>query len=692
MSRNRLHDATSPYLQQHADNPVDWWPWCEEALALARHEDKPILLSIGYSACHWCHVMAHESFEDPATAALMNELFVNIKVDREERPDLDRIYQTAHQLLARRPGGWPLTVFLSPDDHSPFFAGTYFPPQPRHGMPAFAELLRQVERAFREQRDAIGEQNAALLSALTKLDAVQPADSSPDARPIASALTQLAGQFDARYGGFGGAPKFPHPATLRFLLHEGVRRRDDTVEHMAAHTLEQMANGGINDHVGGGFCRYSVDERWMIPHFEKMLYDNAQLLAIYAEAWALSGRRPLFKHVCERTAEWVMREMQAPSGGYYASLDADSEGSEGKYYVWTPAQVVALLDDAEYRVVAPRYGLDRAANFEGHWHLHTFTDTNDIAEKTGFAVRDVRRLLLSARGKLFTAREQRVRPGRDEKVLTSWNALMIRGMALSGRLLERPQWLDSAQAALAYLRSTHWRDGRLLATSRDGRAELGAYLDDHVYLIDAALLLLQASWDSELLAFATALAERVLDAFEDQEHGGFFFTASDHEALLHRPRPLADDAMPSGNGIAIEVLLRLAHLSGDMRFHDAATRAVAAAWPEMQRAPYAHVGLLAGLQQWLEAPAQVVVRGPTDDLPAWRDALRDSLAPDDSVYLIADDARDLPPALAAMRPPASGALAWLCRGHQCEPPTASQSAVKLMLARNKPPRGTSDST
>ncbi|MCB1722740.1 MAG: thioredoxin domain-containing protein [Gammaproteobacteria bacterium] len=692
MSTNRLHDATSPYLQQHANNPVDWWPWCEEALEKARREDRPILLSIGYSACHWCHVMAHESFEDPVTADVMNALYVNIKVDREERPDLDRIYQTAHQLLARRAGGWPLTVFLSPDDLAPFFAGTYFPPQPRHGLPSFVDLLRQIEKAYREQRDAIREQNATLQAALVELDAVQPDSEDPDGVPLASALNQLAGQFDARHGGFGGAPKFPHPATLRFVLHQGMIRAEDATTHIALHTLQQMANGGINDHVGGGFCRYSVDERWMIPHFEKMLYDNGQLLGVYAEAWALAGHRPLFKHVCERTAEWVVREMQAPDGGYYASLDADSEGVEGKYYVWTPAEVVALLEDAEYRVFAPRYGLDHAANFEGHWHLHVRTDTDTIAERTGLGVRDVRGLLLSARQKLYVEREKRVRPGRDEKILTSWNALMIRGMAIAGRTFERADWLDSARAALDYLRRRHWRDGRLLATSRNGDARLSAYLDDHVFLIDAVLEMLQARWDSGLLAFAVTLAERVLDGFEDHAAGGFFFTASDHEALLHRPRPLADDALPSGNGIAITVLLRLAHLTGDMRFHDAATRALHAAWPILLRAPYAHVGLLDGLQQWLEPPAQVVLRGPAAMLPTWLQTATAAAGPGDAVYAIEDDAGDLPAALAAMPARTGSVVAYLCRGRQCEPPVDTLEDLRRVLGGNNGGAPASDTT
>jgi uncharacterized protein YyaL (SSP411 family) len=675
MTHQRLHDATSPYLQQHADNPVEWWPWCEEALELARRQDKPILLSIGYSACHWCHVMAHESFEDPATAQLMNQLFINIKVDREERPDLDRIYQTAHQLLARRPGGWPLTVFLTPDDHSPFFAGTYFPPQPRHGLPAFQDLLRHIERAYREQRAEIKEQNSSLREALRQLDSTE-GEGEPEQGPILEASRQLAAQFDARHGGFGGAPKFPHPATLRFLLREGRRRGDEGARHLALLTLEKMANGGINDHIGGGFCRYSVDDQWMIPHFEKMLYDNGQLLALYAEAWSASGQRPLFRHVCERTAEWTLREMQSPQGGYYASLDADSEGEEGRFYVWTPDEVEALLEADEYRVFAARYGLDRPANFEGRWHLYTCADTGQLAELTGLESVEIRRLLLSARDKLLSARDERVRPGRDEKILTSWNALMIKGMASAGRRLGKPEWLISAERALSFIKDRHWRDGRLLATSRDGEAQLNAYLDDYAYLIDAILELLQGRWSGDHLAFAMQLADRLLEHFEDKEHGGFFFTSDDHESLVHRPKPLADEATPSGNGVAVEALQALALLSGELRFRDAAERALRAAWPAIARTPHPHVGLLEGLEHFLNPPEQLIVRGQQPGLDNWRDAATADYVPGAAVFAIPLSARQLPPALADKAGEEGKTLAYRCVGGRCEAPIESLEALQ----------------
>jgi hypothetical protein len=668
MPAERLRDATSPYLQQHADNPVDWWPWCDEALAVARRDNRPILLSIGYSACHWCHVMAHESFEDPETATLMNELFVNIKVDREERPDLDHIYQTAHQLLARRAGGWPLTVFLSPEDQTPFFAGTYFPPQPRHGLPSFRDLLKHIAQAYAEQGAAIAEQNQAVREALAKIDDTPPSDDEPDPGVLDATVNELAGQFDAAHGGFGGAPKFPHPTTLRFLLRHGHRRGDRQAVHMASHTLDKMANGGIHDHLAGGFYRYSVDAQWMIPHFEKMLYDNGQLLALYAEAWQASGQRPLYRHACERIADWLMNEMQLPDGGYCASLDADSEGIEGRYYVWTPDEVGALLEADENRVFSARFGLDRAANLDGQWHLHTFQDTAQIAEAEQLSPREVRRLLLSARNKLLTARRKRVPPGRDEKVLTSWNALMIKGMARAGRLLQRADWLTSARRAMGYLLDTHLDGERVLATSRDGTARLNGYLDDYAYLIDALLELLQAQWDDAYIAQATRLANYMIAHFEDREHGGFFFTADNHETLVHRPKPLGDDAMPSGNGVAVEALQVLATLTGDAGLHAAAERALRAAWPAIERAAYAHVGLLDGLQHSVEPPELLVVRGPAGQLADWRSHLESDYRPGRSAFLIPDDASGLPPAIAAKTAPPGTIAAYRCRGNQCEAP------------------------
>ena len=540
---NRLAHETSPYLQQHAENPVDWYPWGEEALTLARTQDKPILLSVGYSACHWCHVMAHESFEDAAVAAEMNRLFINIKVDREERPDLDQIYQTAHHMLTQRNGGWPLTMFLMPDG-TPFFGGTYFPKTPRYNMPGFLQLLPRIEQAYREQREEIGKQNASLLAALAGTVPLG-ADAGAFVRaPLAKALQEFAQMFDREHGGIGHAPKFPHPYELAFCLRRHAIDNDADNEttglDIARTTLTHMAEGGIYDHLGGGFARYSVDDTWTIPHFEKMLYDNGPLLALYSDAWLVT-QSPRYKTVCAETAAWVMREMQHDAGGYYSSFDADSEHVEGKFYVWTPDVVKALLTPEEYAVIAPHYGLNGSANFEHeHWHLRVTKPLPPGSEA----------LLASARAKLLAARNQRIWPGRDDKILTSWNALMIKGMARAARVFDEPAWLASAQRALDFIRSALWQDSRLLATCKDGKAHLNAYLDDYAFLLDALLELMQTEFRAEDLAFARALADRLLGQFEDPDNGGFFFTSHDHEKLILRNKPGHDNATPSGNGVA----------------------------------------------------------------------------------------------------------------------------------------------
>jgi uncharacterized protein YyaL (SSP411 family) len=679
---NHLSGETSPYLLQHAANPVDWYPWGPEALDKARREHKPILLSIGYSACHWCHVMAHESFEDPATAAVMNELFVNIKVDREERPDLDKIYQTAHSLLTRRAGGWPLTMFLTPDEHIPFFGGTYFPDQPRHGMPAFSDLCRRIAAFYAEQRDELEGQNRSLMEFM---DGMTRSETHPGvelgAMPLDVARQQLEQQFDTVHGGFGGAPKFPHPTSLERLLRHWAGSgssgdRDGKALHMVLFTLDRMALGGMYDQLGGGFCRYSVDERWMIPHFEKMLYDNGPLLALYSEAWSATGE-PLYRRVARETADWVMREMQAPEGGYYSSLDADSEGEEGKFYVWTRDQVRALLDDEEYALAAARFGFDKTANFEGLWNPFIATDTDKLARRFGLTSEQAGARLATAREKLFSAREQRVRPGRDDKILVSWNALMIAGMARAARHLDAPEYLASAEHALAFMRQEMWRDGRLLATSKDGRSHLAAYLDDYVFLIDAILELLQLRWNSADLEFTLQLAEVVLKHFAAAD-GGFYFTADDHETLIQRPRPLNDDALPAGNAIAAKVFGRLGHLLGETRYLDAAENTLRAAWTPMQQSPYAHTGMLLALEEYLYPVQTVVIRaGDDDELATWRDTVARGYAPRRMVFAIPADCASLPGLLAERRA-SDGPVAYVCEGTSCRAPVTSMKELRAL--------------
>ena len=681
--RNRLAAETSPYLLQHAANPVDWYPWGEQALSLARQQNKPILLSIGYSACHWCHVMAHESFEDPATAAVMNELFVNVKVDREERPDLDRIYQIAQQMLTQRGGGWPLTMFLSPRDQRPFFGGTYFPKNAGHGLPAFTDLLRRVAEFYRTHGDEIAQQSTALQDAFDQLHAPPASEDTPlTEAPLRAAREQLAGQFDAEFGGFGSAPKFPHPTHIDFLIRQwrataGSDEPDLHSLYMATLTLTRMAEGGMYDQLGGGFARYSVDSHWMIPHFEKMLYDNGQLLRSYANA-ALATGEPLFRRIASETADWMIRDMRAPEGGFWSAFDADSEGHEGWFYVWQPDEVVSLLSRDDYEVFSRRYGLDREPNFEGaHWHLHVFRSEEDIAGELQLSVAEVEERLNRARATLLDVRNRRVWPGRDEKVLTSWNGLTISAMAVAARVLGRADLADAACRAVDFIRTTCWRDGRLLAAYKDGRARFAAYLDDHAFLLDGLMELMQTRWRSDDLQFAIELADTLLAHFADREHGGFYFTADDHEQLMHRSRSFSDEAVPAGNAIAAQVLTRLGLLLGETRYLDAAAKTIRAAWPALQHYPHAHTALLVALEEHLQPPEVVIVRGLANEVAEWRDQLAKMFAPRRLVFAIPADAQPLPRALADKKPLAETA-AYVCRGMTCSAPVRSLSALAAL--------------
>jgi len=686
--RNALADETSPYLLQHAHNPVQWYPWNEEALERARLEEKPILLSIGYSACHWCHVMAHESFEDEETAAIMNEYFINIKVDREERPDLDRIYQIAQQMLTQRNGGWPLTMFLTHDDHMPFFGGTYFPRESRYGLPGFKEVLQRIAEFYQTEHEAIRRQNQSLQQAFASLQQTTPASADQlNAQPLTLAVEQLAQSYDQRYGGFGGAPKFPHPTHIDGLLrYWALYKNKDNCEparDMALDTLRHMAAGGIYDHLGGGFCRYSVDAEWTIPHFEKMLYDNGPLLGQYGVAWQISGEDN-FRRVAEETAAWVLREMRSPEGGFYSSLDADSEGEEGRYYLWTPEEVhTALAEHPEAdrleRIVSRHYGLDRSPNFEDRWHLRIYEPLSAVSAELGQSEDDIRGLLDSARQLLFAARERRIRPGRDDKLLTSWNALMIKGLAVAGRILHRDDWLQAAEQALEFIRDNMWRDGRLLATCKDGHSHLNAYLDDYAFLIDAIEALLEARWRQADLDFAVELAEVLLAHYQDPA-GGFFFTADDHEQLIQRSKPLMDDSLPNGNGVAAFTLQRLGHLLGEPRYLEAAARTLQAAWPDIERLPFAHGAFLPALEEYLNPPQLVIIRADANELDAWLAAAGPDYRPRSLVVGIPAGETGLPGALADMTPRAGKACAYVCTGTRCSAPLTSPAALNEALA------------
>ncbi|MDP2694489.1 MAG: thioredoxin domain-containing protein, partial [Gallionella sp.] len=589
---------------------------------------------------------------------------INIKVDREERPDLDQIYQTAHQLLMQRGGGWPLTMFLSPDG-TPFFGGTYFPKEARYNLPGFADLLQQVAQAYANSRTELAAQGKHLTAALAgALPQAGETAVSPDAEPLALAVRQLGENFDGVNGGFGDAPKFLHPAELDLLLRRSHAAAGRESRHIVRFTLQQMAHGGLYDQLGGGFCRYSVDAGWGIPHFEKMLYDNGLMLSLYGAAWQDCGE-PLFARVVEQTAAWAMREMQSPEGGYYSSLDADSEHEEGKFYVWQRDKIRKLLSAGEYALVAPHYGLDSPPNFEQRaWHLRVSMPLDEITQHLQLSAEQAAERLAAAQAKLFAARGQRIRPGRDEKILGAWNGLMIAGMAHAARIFDRPDWLHSAQRAMDFVRGTLWRDGRLLATYKDGKAHLNAYLDDHAFLLNAALELLQAEFRGTDLAFAVQLADALLARFEDTQHGGFFFTSHDHEVLIQRSKTGHDDATPCGNGIAAQALLRLALLTGDEKYQAAAERCLKLFFPAMRQAASYHSSLCTALTELLEPPGLLVLRGK--EAATWQAALRRRYLPGMLVVALSEDAIGLPEALD--KPSSGQTTAWLCRGTRCLAP------------------------
>ncbi len=668
---NRLSQESSPYLLQHQDNPVDWHPWGEEALQLAADTNKPILLSIGYSACHWCHVMAHESFEDGATAEIMNSQFVNIKLDREERPDLDKIYQTAHQLLTQRGGGWPLTVCLTPKEHLPFFAGTYFPKEARHGMPSFIELLNQLSQHYAKNQNDLQQQSGALLNALQSIQPQAPDNGIElSDTPIAAARQQLAENFDKDWGGFGSAPKFPHPSNLERLLRhwrKSANQSEPDVDalFMTALSISRMQNGGLYDQVGGGFYRYSVDQQWQIPHFEKMLYDNGPLLALTAQLWQASGD-DAFRRVAAATADWAIRDMQAPEGGFYATLDADSEGEEGLFYLWTPDELNGLLDSYEYTAAEHLYGLREAPNFESRWHLTNRMSLDDLMEHSGYTKSKLQSLLDSAQQKMLGARNSRIPPGRDEKILVAWNGLMIRGLAIASGALTKPELADAAARAVDFIRHNMQEDGQLLACYADGKARFNAYLDDHAFLLDAVIELLQQRWDNDHLQFAIWLAEQLLEKFEDKENGAFFFTANDHEKLLYRPKSFSDESMPSGNAIAALALNRLGHLLGDARYIRAAERTLIAGWASMIEFPHGHAALITALDEYLSTTEIIIVRGDAE-AAEWCATIRQLFSPERLSFAIPDTASGLPEALATKQT-ADTTVAYICRGNTCSEP------------------------
>ncbi|HEX2233218.1 MAG TPA: thioredoxin domain-containing protein [Thermoleophilaceae bacterium] len=645
---NRLAQETSPYLLQHKDNPVDWYPWGEEALARAREEDKPILLSIGYSACHWCHVMERESFEDVETARLMNERFVCIKLDREERPDLDSIYMEACQAMTGH-GGWPLNVFLTPEQ-VPFYAGTYFPPQPRQGMPSWRQLLGAVAQAWDEKRDEIRAGGARIAERLRGGALLEPSSRPMEEGALAEAVARLRQGYDPVNGGFGGAPKFPPASALEFLL-----RRGET--EMTAHTLHAMASGGMYDQVGGGFARYSVDDRWLVPHFEKMLYDNALLARAYLHGWQVMGAA-LFREVCEETLDWALREMRGSEGGFYSALDADSEGEEGKFYVWSLEELRQVAGDEAARW----FGATERGNFEGK---------NILVRGEGAPDH-----LVDWKRALYEVRSKRVWPGLDDKRLTSWNALMILGLGEAGAVLERPDYLDAARACARFLlEELRDAEGLLLRSWKGGQAKLNAYLEDHAYLLEALLTLYESTFEPEWFAAARELADIMIERFADDENGGFFETSSDHEQLVARRKDLEDHPIPAGNSSAAYGLLRLAALTGEHEYEQRAVSVLRLLHELAPRHPQAFGHLLQGLDFHLARTKEVALVGrETGELER---VVRSRFRPH---LVLAGGAPDGVPLLQGREPVDGRSAAYVCENFACQMPVTEPGELERLLS------------
>jgi uncharacterized protein YyaL (SSP411 family) len=680
---NKLADSTSPYLLQHAENPVHWEPWGPEPLARAVREEKPIFLSIGYSACHWCHVMAHESFEDDAIAAVLNESFVNIKVDREERPDLDSVYMTAVQVLTGR-GGWPMSVFLTPE-LEPFFAGTYWPPEPRMGMPGFPQVLAAVIDAWSNRREAVVKQ-AGELTAAVRGHSLAPAEGGmPTADLLDAAAASLARMHDPTHGGFGGAPKFPHPMDLRLLLRTFARTGRARDLEMVTLTLMRMAAGGIHDQLGGGFARYSVDERWLVPHFEKMLYDNALLAVVYLEAFLVTGREA-FAAVTKSTLDYLLRDMLDPAGGIRAAEDADSEGEEGKFYVWSPAEIAAVLG-GEAELFCAVYDVTPAGNFEGHSILNLPQPIADVARRRGLEPAALEGRLAAGRAKLLAARGGRVRPGIDDKLLVSWNGLAIDALARAGAALGERRYVEAAARAAEFLLGRCRDDaGRLAHQWRQGRASGLAFADDLACLTEGLVSLYEATFDERWIGAACTLADRLLE-FVAAETGAFFQTSPDHERLLVRRPDLLDNATPSSTGIAATALARLAAFTGRSAYRQAAERAVAAAAAIAAQAPSAVGQSLLALDMLLGPVEEAVILGrpehaDTKDVvtalrgrfrPLGITALRTVAPPPGG----ADGERPLDGLFANRSAAAEDVTLYRCEGGACLPPVTGRDAAAV---------------
>jgi uncharacterized protein YyaL (SSP411 family) len=621
---NKLIHETSPYLLQHAHNPVHWYPWGDEAFEVARREDKPVLLSIGYSACHWCHVMEHESFENEEIAALMNEHFVSIKVDREERPDLDEIYMNAVQMLTGR-GGWPMTMFLTPEG-KPFFGGTYFPPEDRYGVHGFPKVLKAAAQAFHERPEQVARSVQQIIEGLNRLSNFTASERSFSIDTVLKSAEVLSESYDHDHGGLGRAPKFPNVGVLELFLrhhrHSGERRYLD----MVVHTLTQMAQGGIYDHLGGGFHRYSVDEKWLVPHFEKMLYDNAQLLGIYADAFRVT-QDPLFKRVVKETVDYLLREMFDPEGGFYSTQDADSEGEEGKFFVWERGEVMGILGGEEGEIFCRIYDVGEVGNFEGKNILHPTLTLEQAAKFFKKDPQAIDKILRQSRAKLLEVREKRVKPFRDEKILTSWNGLILSGIAEACKVTDNTNLREAAERTVEFFYSKMFQGGFLLHTYKDGQAKLRGYLDDYAFFAAGLLDLYEVLFEGTLLQRAEQLTELMIREFWDDNNGAFFYTGHSHEQLIGRTKPAFDGSVPSGNSVATQLLLRLYRFTGKEDYLKKAEKVLRLYYDKMENQPFGLTAMLCALDFYLEGPKEVVFVGQRED-----EAMQDLLGKFQSFY------------------------------------------------------------
>lgn len=687
---NRLANESSPYLLQHKNNPVDWYPWGEQALARAKREDRPILLSIGYSACHWCHVMEHESFEDQGTADVMNRLYVNIKVDREERPDLDSIYMDAVTAMTGR-GGWPMTVFLTPAGE-PFYGGTYYPPEPRYGMPSFKQVLLSVSNAYQTRRDDVTEQGRNLLQHIAQRTRLASRDEILTPDILTQAFDQLMRQFDARWGGFGmRGPKFPQPMVLEFVIRYFHRTGDHRARRVLDHTLTRMAHGGMYDQLGGGFARYSVDEKWLVPHFEKMLYDNGQLTALYLHAYQATGN-PLYRRIVEETLAYFEREMIDPAGGFFSSQDADSEGEEGKFFVWSLAEIDHALTSQEAHVFKAYYHVTAGGNFEGHNVLWIPDNPQAVAASLGLSMAQMNKILAQAKEKMFNLRAKRIAPATDTKILTSWNALAIRAFAEASRVLdnERNQhYRDIAERAARFiLENMRTADGRLLRTwkANPGMAKLNAYLEDYAYFINALTYVYEATFDTKWLTAARELADIMLDEFRDRK-GGFYDTGNTHEKLVMRPKDVMDNAVPSGNSMAALALLRLGAYLDDKRYKETAHNTLLLLGSKIGEQPRAFGNWLVALDWWLTPTTEFALLGDTTGVQPFVDELYRHAQPNKIIaHATSDDEAaqlaNLIPLLRQRTMINGQPTAYLCRNFVCELPVTSAKALGAQIKGN----------